>query len=59
LTTLSALSHIHRGTLWFGSTPMRWWNSVRTNPGQSAITVTPASAYWMLAQRETLTIHAL
>src|SRR4051812_38957470 len=38
--TSSAFSHIHSGELTV-SMPARSWNSVRTNPGQSAMTRTP------------------
>ena len=40
LTRLSASIHTNDGRL-VALIPARWWNSVRTQPGSSVVTVTP------------------
>ena len=57
-TTGSALSHIH-GLTPPMLAPMRWWNSVCTKPGHTAVTLTPCRPYRRLAERLKLVNHAL
>ena len=57
-TTSGASSHMNDG-ITDRRIPIRWWNSVCTKPGHSAITVTPRGRSLVARLSENVVTHAL